>query len=558
MQQAAARAAGAAEDPQGAAGALETDLEVVLTEGKAAVLDMKGLLALPYEDGEPIDSLRMLLVPKGKSARVPSRPGHYVVDGPCTVVTFPCWVVFKENMKRPEELAICVSDYGRNSPQMELVSIQSVPKPLRLKNNKYRSELDVKTTSMAHIKGFRPIGKSVTEIGTVSPWFAQFNRYKQVDLNHLASVSDFINMSLATRVPMILEVTRSVATQLAADAGRQDERMQSKTLAKYEAFINGMQAQLTDELLALYDEPLSARIQQYSEETEESSASYLNSPQRRELKEGKLRLLQSRFIVKTVELLDKEDAVDVGQLAFDAAAAIEAEPLSPVEEEPEAAAEVPDLVRLEPPRRARNVITIRRLADEDEGPQHASKKKAGRRAVREEDDEAPFINPRTKKPYVRGGPNKLPKTPAAAGPIARTVRPLANLGDDRASERSVPELYSRLREENEELKKELAALKLENVKLQAELETVKSTSAMEVRLARAEEASVSQKALHEKFVEGIRLGQTMSGGVPAFSPPQYYSSQGGSSADRHQTPAQRSSSYNDGGYDQQYRGQPPY
>ena len=222
---------------------------------------------------------------------------------------------------------------------------------------------------------------------------------------------------------------------------------------------------------------------------------------------------------------------------------------------------MPDLVEMEQPsswRRARNVITVRRLADEDEGPQHASKKKAGKRAVREEDDEVPVINPRTKKPYVRGGPYKLPKTPTAAGPIARTVRPLANLGDDRASERSAPELYSRLREENEELKKELAALKLENVKLQAELETVKSTSAMEVRLARAEEASVSQKALHDKFVEGIRMGEAMAGSVPpAFSPPQYYSSQGGSSADRHQTPAQRSSSY-DAGYDQQYRGQQPY
>ena len=321
-----------------------------------------------------------------------------------------------------------------------------------------------------------------------------------------------------------------------------------------------MQAQLTEELMALYDEPLSVRIQQFSEETEESSASYLNSPQRKELKEGKLRLQQSRFIVKTVELLDKEDAVDVGQLASEAAAAIEAEPLDPVEEEPEAAAEMPDLVEMEQPcswRRGRNVITVRRLADEDEGPQHASKKKAGKRAVREEDDEAPVINPRTKKPYVRGGPYKLPKTLAAAGPIARTVRPLANLGDDRASERSAPELYSRLREENEELKKEHAALKLENVKLQAELETVKSTSAMEVRLARAEEASVSQKALHDKFVEGIRLGQTMAGSVPAFSPPQYYQSQGGSSADRHQTPAQRSSSY-DAGYDQQYRGQQQY
>ena len=82
MQQAAARAAGAADQPQDAAEAQETVPEMVLTEDNAAVLDMQGLLTLPVEEGEPIDSLRMLLVPKGKSARVSSRPGHYVVDGP--------------------------------------------------------------------------------------------------------------------------------------------------------------------------------------------------------------------------------------------------------------------------------------------------------------------------------------------------------------------------------------------------------------------------------------------------------------------------------------------
>ena len=169
MQQAATRAADAADQPQDRrAEAQETVPEMVRADDKAALLDMKGLLALPFEEDEPIDSLRMLLVPKGKSARVPSRQGHYVVDGPYDGVSFPCSVIFKDYLKRPEELAICVSDYGRNNQMMELVSIQSIAKPLRSKNNKWRTELDVKTSGMSHVKGFKPIGKGIADHGVVA------------------------------------------------------------------------------------------------------------------------------------------------------------------------------------------------------------------------------------------------------------------------------------------------------------------------------------------------------------------------------------------------------
>jgi hypothetical protein len=271
---------------------------------------------------------------------------------------------------------------------------------------------------MFHIKGFRPIGKGIADFGIVAGWFAQFNRYELVGLTNLAGVQEFIEMSMATRVPMVLELTKAFADQRAEEAGRQDERMQSKALAKYAAFINGMQSQLTDDLLAMYDEPLTERILQYTEET----AEYLNSPQRKGLKEGKLKLLQSRFIVKTIELRDVEDTSDLGRLASEAAAAIQAEPLEPAGEEPADVAQVPDYVMPEQPSSSRppRNAPVRRLADEDEGPQHASKKKPAPKRAADDEADPPNINPRTKKPYVRGGPYKLPKTPGAA-PIARAV-----------------------------------------------------------------------------------------------------------------------------------------
>ena len=292
MQQAATRAADAADQPQDAAEAQETVPKMVRTEDKAAVLDMKGLLALPFQEDEPINSLRMLLVPKGKTARSPTRPGHYVVDGPWDVITFPCWITFKESMKRPDELAFCVADYGRNSQTMELVSVQSVPKPLRTRNNRWRNETDIYVSAVSNIKSFRPIDKrDVQEVGQVTPWFAQFNRFKQIGLTYMVDIQEYISMSLVARVHKILEVALDTARKLAEDVGRQDSHMESKALAKYQAYINGMQARLTDDICAFYEEPLSERIIQYSEETDESSAYRLNSPQRRALKAGKVKLL---------------------------------------------------------------------------------------------------------------------------------------------------------------------------------------------------------------------------------------------------------------------------
>ena len=146
-------------------------------------------------------------------------------------------------------------------------------------------------------------------------------------------------MSLVARVPKIPEVALDTARKLAEDAGRQDSHMESKALAKYQAYINGMQARLTDDLCAFYEEPLSERIVQYSEETDESSAYRLNSPQRRALKAGKVKLLQSRFIVKTVELFDQETADELSQRAGDVATAIVNEPLESVAESAEESAE---------------------------------------------------------------------------------------------------------------------------------------------------------------------------------------------------------------------------
>ena len=95
-------------------------------------------------------------------------------------------------------------------------------------------------------------------------------------------------------------------------------------------------------------------------------------------------------------------------------------------------------------------------------------------------------------------------------------------------------------------------MELDKVKLEAELEALKGTAEIQVKLARAEEANVSQKALHEKFLEGLQLGQRMAAGGPAFSPAPapYYRSQAASSGDN-MIPACRSSLFDDNSQYQQ-------
>jgi len=79
--------------------------------------------------------------------------------------TFPCWVIFEDNLKRNDELAVTVLDYSRVNPNMELLSTKSLTQPIGVRNIVYKNETDLRITSMSNFKAFCDIFPVLDEPG---------------------------------------------------------------------------------------------------------------------------------------------------------------------------------------------------------------------------------------------------------------------------------------------------------------------------------------------------------------------------------------------------------
>eukprot|EP00965_Chrysotila_dentata_P072062 2380664-Pleurochrysis_carterae.AAC.2 len=155
---------------------------VAMIQDNTPVLDQKGICAIRTGPDEPIRSYKLLLLPSGQAVSVPYCPGHYVVSTDSwTDITFPCWAMFEDSLKRKDELAVAVLDYSRVTPDLELMSIESLQQPIGVRNQVYRSHKECRITSMDRIKGFRPINAAAIEQGgVVGPWAEQFGPYKEL------------------------------------------------------------------------------------------------------------------------------------------------------------------------------------------------------------------------------------------------------------------------------------------------------------------------------------------------------------------------------------------
>eukprot|EP00965_Chrysotila_dentata_P190924 6174200-Pleurochrysis_carterae.AAC.5 len=97
---------------------------LALREGNTLVLALKGIGAIGTGMDEPIKLFKMLLLPSGKSVRVPHCPGHFVVsNNDWADWTFPLLVLFDDKLKRKDKLAVAVLDYLRVHPDLQLISI---------------------------------------------------------------------------------------------------------------------------------------------------------------------------------------------------------------------------------------------------------------------------------------------------------------------------------------------------------------------------------------------------------------------------------------------------
>eukprot|EP00965_Chrysotila_dentata_P044739 1487347-Pleurochrysis_carterae.AAC.1 len=100
----------------------------------------------------------LLLFLIGKSVRVPHCPGNFVVATYFWYdINFPCWVIFDDKLKRKDELATGVLDYSRVNPNMDLIFLESLAQPIRIRNNVYKSASELRISNIANVNGFRAI-----------------------------------------------------------------------------------------------------------------------------------------------------------------------------------------------------------------------------------------------------------------------------------------------------------------------------------------------------------------------------------------------------------------
>eukprot|EP00965_Chrysotila_dentata_P228477 6196622-Pleurochrysis_carterae.AAC.2 len=172
--QAAAAAAAPASAVAAPASARNAGDTVVAREGEITystkdytpVLDMKGLCAVRPGAREAIRSLRLLfLMPDGKCVHVQNCPGQFVVleGASWAAVEILCWVVLASYTKRKDELAVCACDYRHSNPNMEMMTVESVMLPLRVRYNVYRQE--VRVTCIKDAAGFRPLASAIDKVG---------------------------------------------------------------------------------------------------------------------------------------------------------------------------------------------------------------------------------------------------------------------------------------------------------------------------------------------------------------------------------------------------------
>eukprot|EP00965_Chrysotila_dentata_P220436 6191773-Pleurochrysis_carterae.AAC.1 len=264
-------------------------------ENNTLVLDLKGVFSIGTAVDEPIRSFMMLLLPTaGKSVRVPHCPANFIVSSPSwSTVTFPCWVMFNDQSKRKYELAVAVLDYSRVNPTMDLISVESLAQPIRIRNNVCKSDQDCRITSITNVKGFRGIDKTVDEVGVIGLWSVGAV---------WADVWDYCDTPVRSRLPQLIALARSAASNKADEAGVQDSHMLDVTMALKSAHVNKLGERLASINLELYDKSVEERVATFDAENTEQ----LRTHERVSISAGTARIVTTRFVNHVIIALDDE------------------------------------------------------------------------------------------------------------------------------------------------------------------------------------------------------------------------------------------------------------
>ena len=125
-------------------------------------LDIKTLVSIPHQQDRPCRALQAVVTEHGKCYHSEKSPGAMVISGTASVITPFCLVHFISATKRNPELLVGFCDYGMANIEGQGISVESIPLPLKVRQNNYQR--DLYTTEMEKIAGFEQV--DLTQI----PW----------------------------------------------------------------------------------------------------------------------------------------------------------------------------------------------------------------------------------------------------------------------------------------------------------------------------------------------------------------------------------------------------
>eukprot|EP00965_Chrysotila_dentata_P080166 2645001-Pleurochrysis_carterae.AAC.1 len=123
--------------------------------------------------------------------------------------------MFNDSLKRDDELAVAALEYSNVKPNFDLISIESLAQAIRLRNNVYKSNKELRITSISSVKGFRGVCKTIEDGGIIGPWSEQYRPYKMLKIKSLQAVKEFCERPVRSRLPQLVALARAEAEAVA-------------------------------------------------------------------------------------------------------------------------------------------------------------------------------------------------------------------------------------------------------------------------------------------------------------------------------------------------------
>ena len=381
--------------------------------------------------------------------------------------------------------------------------------------------------------------------------------------NDVKSTEAWIKMPIATRLALLIEAAKQAIEEEAADIRRQDSVAAGRVSASQLASLNALLDEMQSLELANYDKPLSERVAEINEETEvEDMPPWLTSPTARRLCAGEGRPdIDTEIVARRLKGASASRPLEVG---------VETE-LSNTEKPAGVTAQTPGA-----PRSCDGSDTLMLGDDEGDSALHGqaelaatttdrgtcdstSSSRAGRARIIPQTSKpsntakpsakpsaklsatprprgscakpasagiakpggrsavggtaTPLINPRTKKPYLRGGPYNT-KREGGKRALQRCVQKQLEVQGDVARDTTPKPTATTVGE-----RIELAKLRTEVNDLKHVLELKEAAHAGSINAARLELFSNVQQQVQKMWWDAIRAGAKMAKGDMSFGDP---------------------------------------